>query len=102
MPKVNLEITQNKATDEATGEAFYRIHLTNPTQHLAFFINTSIRKGRNGEEILPSFWSENYVSILPRKTKKLSVRFSQGLLEGQTPFLKINGWNIIPRTLEIE
>ena len=102
MPKANLEVKLDKETDEASGEIICRIHLTNPTQHLAFFINTSIRKGQDGEEVLPSFWSDNYVSILPGKTKELTIRFRQRLLDDQTPVLKIEGWNIIPITLKIE
>ena len=102
MPKVNLEAELNQKKDENTGEIICRIHLTNPSQHLAFFINTSIRKGQNGEEVLPCFWSENYVSILPGKTRDLTVRFHPDQLDGQTPFLKIEGWNIIPSILKIE
>ena len=102
MPKVNLEAKLDKGIDEATGEIICRIHLTNPTQHLAFFVNASIRKGPDGDEVLPSFWSDNYVSILPGKTKELTIRFRQRLLDDQTPVLKIEGWNIIPITLKIE
>jgi exo-1,4-beta-D-glucosaminidase len=102
MSKVRLEVKLNKEIDESTGEIICRIHLSNPSHHLAFFINTSIRKGQDGEEVLPSFWSENYINILPGKTKELTVRFSQGLLDGQTPFLKIEGWNFAPKSIKIE
>ncbi len=102
MSEVNLDVKLDKETDESNGEIICRIHLINPTQHLAFFINPSLRKGPAGDEVLPSFWSENYVSILPGKTKELTVKFSQTLLDGQMPFLKIDGWNIIPITLKIE
>ncbi|MBN2245123.1 MAG: hypothetical protein JW755_04690, partial [Candidatus Aminicenantes bacterium] len=102
MSEVNLDVKLDKEIDESNGEIICRIHLINPTQHLAFFINISLRKGLNGEEVLPSFWSENYVSILPGKTKELTVRFRRNQIEDNIPFLKIEGWNIIPQSIKIE
>jgi len=65
-------------------------------------VNLSIRKGRDGEEVLPSFWSDNYFSILPARTKELTVEFQKLMGEGTKVFLRIEGWNIVSQTIGID
>ena len=51
----------------------YKIKLNNPSETIAFFVNPSVRKGKDGGEILPSFWSDNYFSLLPGQSKDVEV-----------------------------
>jgi hypothetical protein len=74
----------------------------NPSNNLAFFVNPSIRKGKEGEEVLPSFWSDNYFSILPGKTKELTVEFQKSGLVGEEAYLKLDGWNIVHQVFKID
>ncbi len=72
-----------------------RVHgelFTNTTPRLAFFLNPQVI--RDGEEVLPSYWSDNYFSIPARGS--VTVRVS--CPAGSTPQLRLEGWNIAATT----
>ena len=100
IPKVELDVDVDKV--DAEEEAKCHIRLENSSDTFAFFVNPSIRKGRDGEEVLPSFWSDNYFSILPGRTKELTVEFQRLMVEGTKVFLRIEGWNIVRQTIGID
>ncbi|UCC38690.1 MAG: hypothetical protein JSV96_12805 [Candidatus Aminicenantes bacterium] len=99
-PEVKLDVRTKK--EEIHGKISYQLRLTNPSNNLAFFINLSICKGNKGGEVLPCFWSDNFFSILPGKTKELSVDFYKSDLEGEPPYLKLDGWNIVHQIIKIK
>jgi beta-galactosidase/beta-glucuronidase len=99
LPDVNLNV---KVFAQGIGKRrIYRVQFVNMSNDLGFFINPSIRKGREGPEILPSFWSDNYFSLFPHETKELTVEFRSVDLEGEDPYLKVEGWNIVPRWVKM-
>ena len=78
-----------------------KLRLSNHSKNLAFFVNPSVRKGKEGEEILPSFWSDNYFSVLPGQSKDVKVEFFDPHIEGEEIYLKLEGWNISPQLIKI-
>ncbi len=95
LPAVNLDV--NVTAKDRGNKRIHTIKFINNSDALAFFVNPSIRKGKGGQEVLPCFWSDNYFSILPGKTKEVSVEFDRGQLEGEDACLKLEGWNIPPQ-----
>jgi beta-galactosidase/beta-glucuronidase len=79
----------------------YRITFVNNSKTLAYFVNPSIRKGKGGPEVLPSFWSDNYFSILPGKAREVTVEFEREQLEGEEPCLRVEGWNIRTKLVKL-
>jgi hypothetical protein len=67
----------------------WTLQFTNTTPRLAFFLNPQVI-GNNGEEILPSYWSDNYFSIPAGQS--VTVRVS--CPGSKTPQLRLEGWNI--------
>jgi hypothetical protein len=99
LPEVNLDV---KVTAKEKGKNWiYRIRLANNAESLAFFVNPSVRKGKDGGEILPSFWSDNYFSLLPGQSKDVEVEFSDADLISEEVYLKLEGWNISPKLIKI-
>jgi len=95
LPEIKLRVEIEKI--EINKQILSKIRLTNSSKNLAFFVNPSIHKGKDGGEILPSFWSDNYFSILPGRTKELTVEFQKSDLGGKEAYLKLDGWNIVPQ-----
>ena len=89
LPAVVLHHTEvfREAGDETVGT----VTITNPTDRLAFFVRAILQKGK--EEVLPVFWSDNYVSLLPGETQTLEVRVSTQQFAGQKPVVRLEGWN---------
>ncbi len=100
LPGVNLDV--NITSIEKGKKRIYRIRLANASNALAFFVNPSIRSGKEGDEVLPSYWSDNYFSILPGESKDVTVEFEDAFLKGEEPYLKVEGWNISPKLIKLD
>ncbi|HTR30366.1 MAG TPA: glycoside hydrolase family 2 TIM barrel-domain containing protein [Puia sp.] len=70
----------------------WTLRFTNPSPRLAFFLNPQLI--RNGEEVLPSYWSDNYFSIPAGGAITVTVSCPAG----QSPQLRLEGWNIASTT----
>ncbi|MBI4865223.1 MAG: glycosyl hydrolase family 2 [Candidatus Riflebacteria bacterium] len=69
-----------------------RVELSNPGRSLAFFLRLRVLDPR-GEEVLPVFWQDNLVSLLPGERRTLSARCR--LAPGpKRPVVEIGGWNV--------
>jgi len=81
-----LELSGNKCKLTVTIE--------NPGTGLAFAINPKILKLKSKDPVLPVFWEDNYISLLPKEKRVIHVEFDQKNLDGDKPLLKVEGWNV--------
>jgi exo-1,4-beta-D-glucosaminidase len=72
-------------------ENSWTIELSNPGTKLAFFVRPQLML--NGEEVLPSYWTGNYISLLPSESTRLTVSCPVEKLNSGTLTLKVSGWN---------
>ena len=92
LPKVRIEA---KYDVESNGkENVVKVQLKNVGEYLAFQIHLALTKGEGGDEISPTYWDDNYVSLLPGESKEIFARFSINDLDNSNLSLKIEGWNI--------
>lgn len=70
------------------------VKLENISPVVAFFIELNVYGQESGLSVLPIFWEDNYVSLLPGETREVCGRFSQEDLKGETPRFRFSGWNI--------
>ncbi|MBD1393381.1 glycoside hydrolase family 2 protein [Mucilaginibacter glaciei] len=69
------------------------VTLTNPQNKVvAFFNRISLVNADTKERILPAFYSDNYVSVLPGQQKKIIVDYNPALF-GKNLAIDIDGWN---------
>jgi exo-1,4-beta-D-glucosaminidase len=47
-------------------------------------------KGKDGEEVLPAFWNDNFISLLPGEEKTLTVTMAKEDLNVKKPEIKID------------
>jgi len=88
LEKVSLDIG-NELMYEGD-EGVMKVTVKNPTGKLAFFKRLMVTKGEGGDEVWPSFWSDNFFSLLPGEEKVVTVRFARKNLEGKEPVLVID------------
>ena len=62
MPPAQVR-TRVLATEEKGAYTEWTLEFTNVSSRLAFFLNPQVIK--DGEEVLPSYWSDNYFSLFP-------------------------------------
>ncbi len=81
-----------------------RVSLSNTGSSLAFFVRAKLVDAGTGQEILPVFWQDNYISLLPGESRELSVRFDARALRSMksAPAIEIDGWNVIPDRIDAQ
>jgi exo-1,4-beta-D-glucosaminidase len=92
LPKVTLDV-QHKF-ENMDSEQLVRVCLKNPTDKIAFFIELKVIGDRTGRSVLPIFWEDNYISLLPGETKSINGRFSGEDTGGEIPMFVFSGWNL--------
>lgn len=76
-------------TDE--GDEYYmQVVVKNSSNDLAFLHRLMITKGKDGEEVLPTFWDDNFFSLLPGEEKVITARFAKADLEGKEPVVVLD------------
>jgi exo-1,4-beta-D-glucosaminidase len=95
MPSAQVE-TSVLSTEKKEGYAGWTIRFMNPSSQLAFFLNPQVIAG--GEEVLPSYWSDNYFSVPAGQAITVKVSCPVAALQGRTPELRLEGWNIAGKT----
>jgi exo-1,4-beta-D-glucosaminidase len=98
LPRVRLEASATSEQSER-GDAV-RVQLHNPGYALAFQIHLGIHGEKREDEILPVFWQDNYVSLMPNESRVIVAHYSAHKLEGH-PQLEVDGWNIDPLTIPL-
>jgi exo-1,4-beta-D-glucosaminidase len=70
------------------------VRVANPSDRLAFGVRLAVTKGEGGQEVLPSYWEDNYISLLPGERRVLTANFSPEDLGESKPSIQITGWNV--------
>ena len=77
------------------------VTLANPAgAPVAFFNRLSLVDAQNGKRLLPVFYSDNYVSVLPGTTKTVVIDYDAKQYSN-LPLLSISGWNLKEQTQTI-
>ena len=73
-----------------------QITLENSGKGLALLVRLRLLKGKDGAEVLPVFWDDNYLSLLPGEKRVVRVHVRKADLDGAKPVLAVDGFNVAP------
>ncbi len=96
------------ATQEAIGDNIkLTVTLTNPGPGVAVMAHLQLRHGKPPEtpeqqtaeqavaaRVLPVFYSDNYISLVPKETRTITIEAAKADLKGEPAMLVLDGWNI--------
>jgi len=85
---------------DVNGEIEYTVEISNPSDLPAVNIMAELTGGAFGEEILPAFWQDNALTLMPYETRVTTVSVRRNLIT-QTPFLLIEGLNVRPTAWDL-
>jgi exo-1,4-beta-D-glucosaminidase len=89
LPAVGVDIEYNS---KATGsDKTIAAKLTNAGDRVAFFIELKVLEKKTGEMILPVFWEDNYISLLPGQIRNIEAVLPP---TDEETVLTIDGWNL--------
>jgi exo-1,4-beta-D-glucosaminidase len=96
-----VALTGSASQDGSRDVIRVTLTLANPSQHLAFFVNPILTRGPDGDEVLPTFWSDNYFSILPGETRTVVAQVDRFRLGEEAAYVRLEGWNVQPATIAV-
>ncbi len=97
MPKAPLGVGIAPAAAQG-GETVYSVTLTNTGTVPALNVRLTLM-GDGETRILPVFYSDNYVALLPGEAQRIEIR--SALAGPQPRRLEVNGWNVAPAVINL-
>jgi hypothetical protein len=89
------------ATSAATGDAIHvHVQLRNSGSTVALANKLTLLNAADGSRILPAYFSDNYVSLLPGETREIEIEFPLAAAHGSAQ-LAIRGWNLAPQIVSV-
>ncbi len=90
------KVTLVSRSEQKGPDEIEHVTVTNPSAHLAFFIHLTLGKGKDGEDIRPIYWDDNYFELMPGEKREITGAFPRKLMGASKPVIRANGWNIQP------
>jgi len=78
------------------GDMLVRVTLANQSEVPALEAKLTL-VDRAGKRILPAFYDDNYVSLLPGESRTIAIRYA-ATTPADGPRVELRGWNIAPQT----
>jgi beta-mannosidase len=92
LPTAALDVRINRHDDG--GKCLLDVNVTNPTSVLAVMAHIQLRRQESNERVLPVYYSDNYISLLPGESKTIQVEAAASDLHGEKPLVVLDGWNV--------
>jgi hypothetical protein len=93
LPMVRLTASVETPKENAAGQRRLRVLLHNPTKSIALMAHVQLRR-KSGERVLPVFYSDNYVSLIPGETNAIEVEAAASDFKGEASLIVVDGWNV--------
>jgi hypothetical protein len=98
LPPAALSVTASSAS--SAGAVHVHVELRNTGSAAALANKLTLLNAADGTRILPAYFSDNYVSLLPGETRDIDIEFPPAAAHGPTQ-LTVRGWNLAPQTIAV-
>ena len=92
LPTVTLDAKVTR--HDADGKSFLSVTLHNPGSRIALMAHLQLRRKLSGERVLPMYYTDNYVTLVPDESRTITIEAATSDLKGETPLVVVDGWNI--------
>jgi hypothetical protein len=82
----------------ASGERKATVQLKNSGTTPVLLVKLTLQDASTGARILPAYYSENYVSMLPGEERTITIAFPAGTGK---PQIGLRGWNLANKNAEV-
>jgi hypothetical protein len=96
LPPADIEV--NIVRHDAGGKCLLDVTLTNSSNVVALMTHIQLRKQGSNERVLPVFYDDNYISLLPGESRTIKVEAASKDLAGDNPLVVVDGWNPVVKS----
>jgi hypothetical protein len=75
--------------------------LTNAGTVASLATKATLLHKNSGQRVLPAYFSDNYVTILPGETVNLTVRSAHSP-DAENLAVSLRGWNVVEQTIDVQ
>jgi hypothetical protein len=79
---------------DADGNRLLTVTVHNPTANIALMAHLQLRRQHSGERVLPVYYSDNYISLVPNETRTITIEAAQKDFNGEDALVVFDGWNV--------
>ena len=84
-----------EASAHANGDkTMITVTLHNNSQHVALLSHLQLHQKKSGRRVLPVFYSDNYISLVPGESSTVTIEAATKDLRGDEPLIEVDGYNI--------
>ncbi len=94
---IEVKIAEHKTTTHYTAQ----LKLKNESDNISLLNKIKLKDVLTGESILPVFYSDDYISLLPGESKTITIRVEKKYLENKHANLHLEGWNTNAKVLQL-
>lgn len=91
LPMVTLEANAELKDDGNNRVVTVTLH--NPSKNVAVMAHLQLRR-KSGERVLPAYYSDNYVSLVPDETRTITVEAALTDFKAEDALVVFDGWNV--------
>jgi hypothetical protein len=98
LPEVRL--TQSAVSRKEGDEVHVRVTLQNISSSMALAAKLTLQNAKDSSRILPAYFSDNYVSLLPGETREIAIDYPAKAAVS-VPKIVVRGWNVVPSSIAV-
>ena len=93
-------VTANATATKSEQTVHVRVQMKNTGNDVALENKLTLLNA-NGARILPAYYSDNYVSLLPGESKEIDIEYPASAVTGAAQ-VAIRGWNLMPQKVAVQ
>jgi mannosylglycoprotein endo-beta-mannosidase len=92
LPRVVLDAEANSRIEG--DKTLLTVTLHNNTNNVALLSHLQLHQKKNGRRVLPVFYSDNYISLVPGESTTVSIEATTTDLQADQPLVELDGYNV--------
>jgi len=92
MPQTTLKV--NYTTTKQESKTIHKITVANTGKAVAFFVHLRALKEKNGDDILPIIFEDNYFLLAPGESRTIDCSYEDTDVGNAVPYILTSAWNI--------
>jgi beta-mannosidase len=92
LPTVTLDAEAIARTEGV--KTILNVTLHNNTNNIALLSHLQLHQKTSGRRVLPVYYSDNYISLVPGESSTISIEAATKDLQGELPLVEVDGYNV--------